>query len=83
MISFSSQMARFENGLPATTIDSVLAFVVNILATPMVWYWNSRLSSDMGTVAEWMVIGVNSLVWGFLLEYAFRQIRQIRRDNEI
>ncbi len=77
-LSFSSQMARFEDGSPATAFDSALSSIVNILATPMVWFWNSSISGAMGTMMEWLMIGLNSLIWGCLIEVIYRQFRQTR-----
>ena len=80
-VSFSRQMARFDEGQPATSVDSFMGYTVHVLATPMVWFWNSPLSGRMGAAMEWIVILFNSLLWGLAMESVYGGRRRFGRNG--
>jgi len=78
-VSFSRSMARFDDGIPATLIESLLDRIVDLLAAPIFWIAEPRITGDMGTVVEWLIIALNSLLWGSAIEYVYIRIRRIDR----
>jgi hypothetical protein len=73
---FSWTMARFDTGAPATIMETVLDGVVSVLTVPMAWLRNVPFDQDTVDMLQWPLIVLNSLLWGYGLEYLYSRLRR-------
>ena len=69
LVSVSMTLARFDSGMASgSLLESIALAVSNTLSMPGRLLWTSWASQNLPPVAEWFLLALNSLLWGFCLD---------------
>ena len=74
--SFGRTMDQFDRGLTPSAFDQVSDLLVDVLCSPFVQICG-LLSVRGGGLAEWFLLGLNSLLWGAILYCAMKGCRRL------
>jgi len=63
--AFSAGMGRFDNGVPASTMEEVASWIVEVLIQPIGSLWLVLARMGIPGFLEWPFFLLNSLFWGY------------------
>lgn len=74
LYSFSTGMARFDEGTPSTVFEDVISVCANVLMQPMGAVYDSIPRKIKTELIEWTLFVANSLLWGFGILFLYRRV---------
>lgn len=75
-VAFGETMRIFDDPLGGMSLLGRFAGgAARVLLLPARWLWTPWASQTLGDGVEWLLVGLNSLLWGYALEAASRWVR--------
>ena len=65
VLAIGSGMDRFDTGAPPSSLESGVDAAARVLMLPLSLVWNQWMSEHLPDVFEWLLLVVNSAIWGF------------------
>jgi len=75
-VAFSWTMQRFDAGEPVPMMETMLDGIVSFLTAPLIWLSAIPASESLVTALQWPFIVLNSLAWGFAVEFTYSRFRR-------
>lgn len=77
LAAFTLSMERFDTGNASqSTAEYITGLVTNILMAPGKYVWTSWSSKNLHNAFEWLLVIVNSGLWGMVLAILYTKIKK-------
>ena len=74
-ISFSAGMDAFDGKREITKFDEFSGFITEVLMSPAFLLWNSWASKNVPNIIENLLVILNSILWGTIIEFFYSKYR--------